>query len=254
MAHIVAVHSWRGGTGKSTVVCRLGAQLAARGRRVGLVDASLQAPGLHDAAGIDESRLRLGLADYLVGRCEIEDVPCDVSHLVPGGGGQMYLVPAATDTENITLPAFGRYDPGLLTDGFHQLTSALDLDFLLVDTHAGINYEAVYTIGAADVVILVVRSVPAERRGVRLAAAFAAQICRCVRLLVVNAASLEPDGAALRRHIEAECGIPIAAVVPCVPGLDDAGADPADVARDLAPSYREMADSLTAVAGLPARA
>jgi len=53
MARIVAVHSFRGGTGKSNVTANLAALLAAAGHRVGVVDTDIQSPGIHVLFGFD---------------------------------------------------------------------------------------------------------------------------------------------------------------------------------------------------------
>ena len=171
MTAIVAVHSWRGGTGKSTVVARLAWVLAARGLRVGMVDVSLHAPGLHEALDIDVSSFRLCLWDYLRGVCEIEDARHDLSGLLPARGGRLFLVPARTDVEAISLyAASGRYDAGLLHEGFHRLIGVLELDALLIDTHAGADHEALHAIASSDVDILVTRVGSAEQRSAGLAA------------------------------------------------------------------------------------
>ncbi len=44
---LIAVHSFRGGNGKSSLTANLAALLAAAGQRVGVIDADLQSPGLH---------------------------------------------------------------------------------------------------------------------------------------------------------------------------------------------------------------
>lgn len=48
MSTIITIHSFRGGTGKTSVAANTAALLAAEGLRVGVVDGNIQAPGLHD--------------------------------------------------------------------------------------------------------------------------------------------------------------------------------------------------------------
>ena len=239
-ASIVVVRSWRGGTGKSTVVSRLSHALAERGLRVGLIDVSLQAPGLHDSIGVAEERLDGSLFDYLIGDCEIEDVHHDVSDLLTPGPGRLFLIPALQDAKNIGNPAFGRYDPGLLHDGFRRLITRLELDVLLVDTHAGINYEALYAIIAADIDVVVARADAGERPGIRLAAAMCAQISHHRSMLVLNMVNPGADPATLRSEVEVDCSLEVSAVIPYA--LD--GSDAARIAVDRA--YGDLAEALTA--------
>ncbi len=53
MAKIVAVHSFRGGTGKSNMTANLACLLARRGNRVGIVDTDIQSPGIHVLFNLD---------------------------------------------------------------------------------------------------------------------------------------------------------------------------------------------------------
>ena len=220
MTAIVAVHSWRGGTGKSTVVARLAWVLAARGLRVGMVDVSLHAPGLHEALDIDVSSFRLCLWDYLRGVCEIEDARHDLSELLPARGGRLFLVPARTDVEAISLyAASGRYDAGLLHEGFHRLIGVLELDALLIDTHAGADHEALHAIASSDVDILVTRVGSAEQRSAGLAASVSHQLGRPPpeSLLVVNMVPPGHDPDPYGRTAAEAYGLPVATVLPRLP-------------------------------------
>ena len=54
MAKVVSFHSFRGGTGKSNMSANVAALLALDGRRVGVVDADIQSPGIHVLFGLDQ--------------------------------------------------------------------------------------------------------------------------------------------------------------------------------------------------------
>ena len=250
MSKTVTVHSWRGGTGKSTVVARLGRLLAARGLRVGLVDASLQAPGLHEALGIDAAVFRLCLWDYLTGACEIEEANHDLTGSARAGGGRLFLVPARSEVDAISLsPASGQYDAGLLYEGFSRLVSVLELDLLLVDTHSGANHEAMHAIAASDIDILVTRAGSSDSRSAALATRIATQLgCTPSQpLLVVNMAPALGDPAVLRRRAEQAYRMSAAAVLPRV---EDAAAGALD---DLHTGLDQLADLVLAMADVTAR-
>ena len=57
MSHIVSVHSYRGGTGKSNVSANLGYLAAHAGRRVAVLDTDLQSPGVHVVFGFKKDRM-----------------------------------------------------------------------------------------------------------------------------------------------------------------------------------------------------
>lgn len=160
MPMIVTVHSWGGGVGKTTAVANLGYLLARLGLRVGLVDAGLQAPGLHLACGVPDGQLRRGITGYLVGECGLDDILYDLGPLagLGGGRGALHLAPGVVDMGAIARPALaGQYDTGLLHEGIRQMAVALDLDAVLVDTHSGVNHEAVHALAIADVCLTAAR-------------------------------------------------------------------------------------------------
>ncbi|GAA0384162.1 MinD/ParA family protein [Microbispora corallina] len=157
---IVTVHSWGGGVGKTTTVASLGYLMARAGLRVGLVDAGLQAPGLHLACGVPDGLLRQGVAGYLVGECGIGDILHDLgpSTGLPGGPGALFLAPGVVDMGAIARPALaGQYDTGLLHEGVRRMAGLLGLDVVVIDTHPGVNHEAVHALALADVCLVAAR-------------------------------------------------------------------------------------------------
>ena len=96
MSQIVSIHSFRGGTGKSNISANVAAVLAARGKRVGVVDTDIQSPGIHVLFGLGEERISHALNDYLWGECEIEQTAYDVTANLGGDlPGKAYLIPAS---------------------------------------------------------------------------------------------------------------------------------------------------------------
>lgn len=156
MTLTIVVHSYRGGTGKSSVLANLALLLAGEGRRVGVIDTDIQSPTLDLLF-----RLRPGpsLADYLLGRCEIEAAAQEVQRGRPGGGrGSLYVVPARTGTAALRELMTTGYDVGLLPEGFDRLAVHHALDVLLLDTHAGLNNESVTAMASADVLLIMARA------------------------------------------------------------------------------------------------
>jgi len=59
MPRVIAVHSFRGGTGKSNLTANLAATLALAGHRVAVVDIDIQSPGIHVQIGRASCRERV---------------------------------------------------------------------------------------------------------------------------------------------------------------------------------------------------
>ena len=151
MARVVAVHSFRGGTGKSNITANLAALLARDGRRVGVVDTDIQSPGIHVLFGLDETQMGNSLNQYLSGKCEIEQTAHDVTGLVgETSAGKLFLVPSSIRAEDIARVLHESYDVARLNSGFRELVKALELDVLMIDTHPGLNQETLLTIAIAD--------------------------------------------------------------------------------------------------------
>ena len=158
MSQIVSIHSFRGGTGKSNISANVAAVLAARGKRVGVVDTDIQSPGIHVLFGLGEERISHALNDYLWGECEIEQTAYDVTANLGGDlPGKAYLIPASIRAGEIARVLREGYDVSLLNDGFHALIDRLGLDVLVIDTHPGLNEETLLSIAVSDALADVLR-------------------------------------------------------------------------------------------------
>ncbi|MBT2544684.1 MinD/ParA family protein [Streptomyces sp. ISL-44] len=209
MTRTIVVHSHRGGTGKSSVLANLALLLAAEGRRVGVVDTDIQSPTL-------DLLFRLGpgasLADYLLGRCEIEAAAQQVS--LPG----LYVVPARTGTAALREIMTSGYDVGLLPEGFDRLAEHYALDVLLLDTHAGLNNESVTAMASADVLMIMARADRIDLSGVEETIALAGRLA-CRRTLVLSMAPEGIDRVEARRRAEEVYGAPLAGILPYSPEM-----------------------------------
>src|SRR6187551_2554743 len=151
MSRIVSIHSFRGGTGKSNVTANVATILAAEGKRVGIVDTDIQSPGIHVLFGLDEARMTYSLNDYLWGKCEIAQTAHDVTPTVSGPmPGQVFLIPSSIRAGEIARILREGYDVGLLNDGFRDVIDRLKLDYLLIDTHPGLNEETLLSIAISN--------------------------------------------------------------------------------------------------------
>lgn len=174
MAQIISVHSFRGGTGKSNLLANLAATMACHGQRVGIVDADIQSPGIHVLFGLNEEKMNYALNDYLWGRCNIKDTAYDVSHtLMAEQGhtgmvkGSLYLIPSSIKATEIARVLREGYDVVRLNDGFQELIRSLNLDYLFIDTHPGLNEETLLSIGISNVLVVLLRPDSQDFQGYR---------------------------------------------------------------------------------------
>ncbi len=161
MTTVVSVHSFRGGTGKSNTTSNVAASLAARGYRVAVVDTDIQSPGIHVLFGFD-ANVDHTLNDYLWGTRSITEVAHDITDRVAAitpvdDGGALFLVPSSMKSADIARILRDGYDVEALSDGLRQLARELKLDYLLIDTHPGLNEETLLSVTLSDVLLIVLR-------------------------------------------------------------------------------------------------
>jgi len=203
MGQIVSIHSYRGGTGKSNLTANLATAVALTGRRVGIVDTDIQSPGVHILFGLDDKQITRTLNDYLYARCNIEDAAIAVQlPEVAAAGGRIYLVPSSLKSGDIARVLKEGFDVELLNEGFEDLLDRLDLDFLFVDTHPGMNEETLLSIAISDWVVLILRPDRQDFLGTAVTLEVAKKLGVPKLLLVVNKALASMDIAALRKDVE----------------------------------------------------
>lgn len=199
MGKIISIHSFRGGTGKSNLVANLAATLATQGKRIAVVDTDIQSPGIHVLFNLDLKQVTHTLNDYLLGRCNVDATVFDVTHSLQAERGQqvtalngaIYLIPSSMKVDEITTILSEGYDIGLLTQAFQRLLSQLDLDFLLIDTHPGLNEETLLSISLSDALVVILRPDQQDFQGTALTMRVAKQLNIPKMGLVVN--KLLPD-------------------------------------------------------------
>lgn len=209
MSRIVTVHSYRGGTGKSSAAANLARLAADQGLRAALVDTDLQSPGAHLPFGIRDLTALSSLADYLVGRCEIESAAWPV----PTDGGALYLIPARTELGPNSEIMVRGYDVGLLREGFDRLVESLGLNVLFLDTPSGFGNETVSAMASSDYLVIMTRAdhLVAEAGE---ALSLASSMTHPRRAVVVNMLPAGMAGDAVQRQAEKVYGCPVVAVLP----------------------------------------
>lgn len=221
MGKIVSVHSFRGGTGKSNLVANLATSLALKGQRVGIIDTDIQSPGIHVLFGLDPKHITATLNDYLMGRCDVDKAAYDVSSKLyeelgknTVSSGLVYLIPSSMKVNEISSVLSEGYDVGLLTSGYGDLMHRLNLDYLLIDTHPGINEETLLSIGISDVLLVIMRPDHQDYQGTALTVKVARELDVNKMLLVVNKVLPEFDFGQMKEEIERTYQVPVAAVLP----------------------------------------
>lgn len=216
MCQIISVHSFRGGTGKSNLTANLAATLSMQGQNVGVVDTDIQSPGIHIIFSLDENRMNYSLNDYLWGNCNIKDTAYDVSNVLHANksNGNLYLIPSSIKAGQIARILREGYDVSRLNDGLNELIKALDLDYLLIDTHPGLNEETLLSIAISDVMVVILRPDQQDFQGTAVTLEVARKLDMNSIMLVVNKVLSNSDLDALKHDMETTYKTPILGIIP----------------------------------------
>jgi MinD-like ATPase involved in chromosome partitioning or flagellar assembly len=216
MCKIVSVHSFRGGTGKSNMVANVAATMTQQGYNVGVIDTDIQSPGIHVIFGLDEEQMELSLNDYLWGNCDIQETAYDVTRVFNSQAvdGKLYLIPSSIKAGEIARILREGYDVGRLNDGFQELIKCLNLDYLLIDTHPGLNEETLLSLAISDVLLLLLRPDRQDFQGTAVTVDVARKLQVPKMLLVVNKVLPAYDFEALKNKVQNSYQIDVAGVIP----------------------------------------
>lgn len=142
--NIIGVSSGKGGVGKSTIAANLAVGLAARGYRVGLLDADIFGPSMPKMFGVEDQQLYMVNKD---GRDWIEPVECY--------GVKMLSIGFVVDKEKPVL-----WRGGMASNALKQLISDAwwgELDYFIIDMPPGtsdIHLTLVQTLAITGIVVV----------------------------------------------------------------------------------------------------
>ena len=155
----LAFHSYKGGTGKTTLITNLAASLAKDGKRVCLLDFDLYAPSL---ATYFRKKSSCYLYNVLNGNVDISEILIDMSSELELSGKLLLGLssPKKEDVQEIEI----RHDLKWQLKAVRRFLSAkksliedYDLDYVFLDTGPGIRYWSINTLATADILLLTMK-------------------------------------------------------------------------------------------------
>jgi septum site-determining protein MinD len=156
MGKIIAVHSYKGGTGKTLLSINLAATLAKHGKNVCLFDLDFRAPSLSTLLKVEKAEYYLN--DYLNNAIDINKVLIDLSDRV-SNSGKLFAALANPGTEAIRDMSGKdrKWEMRALGKLLALRTSLMDnkgFDYLVFDTSPGLQYSSINAVVTADLVIV----------------------------------------------------------------------------------------------------
>ena len=140
-AQVVTITSGKGGVGKTTAVANLGVALAADGARVVCIDGDIGLRNLDVVMGL-ENRIVYDVVDVIEGRCRLRQAMIRDKRLP-----ELFLIPAAQTRDKTAVT------PSDMVRLCEELRG--EVDWVLIDSPAGIERGFKNSIAAADRVLVV---------------------------------------------------------------------------------------------------
>ena len=143
---VLSVTSGKGGVGKTSMVVNMAILLASKGNKVLVLDADLGLANIDVMLGLTPKH---NIQHVLDGQCHLEDI------LMEGPGG-IKIIPASSGIQELVdLSKQQQLTLMNALDYFEQ-----DIDYMLIDTGAGISKNVMYFNAAAQRIIVVVTPEP----------------------------------------------------------------------------------------------
>lgn len=187
------------------------------GHRVGLVDTDFESPALHNLFSLTEQDVRHSINDFLWGKCDIEQAALNLTprlRLAEAVSGELFLVPASAQFSEVSRILHGGYYIQLLNDGFQALNEALRLDYLIIDPHAGLNEETLFTLAVSDATGLILRPDHQDYQGTSIMLEVAHKLNVPRIKLIVNEVAEVYDRAEVKSQVEKTYQCEVAAILP----------------------------------------
>jgi chromosome partitioning protein len=169
MSQCIAFHSYKGGTGKTTIACNLAAMLASKGYNVSLLDLDVYAPSLHAYFECNPDKW---INDLLFENSDLQDIMVDMTHavtkytanrtnkklgrLLVGFSNpqkeEVYKLDGIIKTANANIQLLRRF-----VQLREDLISDYESDYVILDTSPGIRYWSINSLAVADVLFLTLK-------------------------------------------------------------------------------------------------
>ncbi|MGF1575476.1 MAG: MinD/ParA family protein [Cyanophyceae cyanobacterium] len=160
MTVLVSLHSFRHGTGKTSLVANMAVMLAHRGFRVGIMDTDWQAPGIHLLFGHKEGEIDTKFDQLVQENPLLQQTDWDplLDFRANNLHGSVVLIPNSSNatTKDITGLLRNGLDVVELSHQLHYEIEPLHLDYVLIDSHPGFDEGSLFLMTLADLVVIVI--------------------------------------------------------------------------------------------------
>lgn len=158
MSRTIAIHSSKGGTGKTSLALNLAGSYVSSGKKVCLMDMDSKGPSLHSFFNVTPNNY---FNEYLRGAISIHETLTNIDLDRSGQKGELYV--AFSDPEIGAIREFSTMDRKWQTKILKRLINAkkdlegLGIDIIILDTSPGVEFGSVNAVAVSDFVLVTVK-------------------------------------------------------------------------------------------------
>ena len=127
------------------------------GKRVGIVDLDLEGPGLHVIFGISDADVRATINDVLQHRVPVSQAVIDLTSKIQLKAGCLIFCPAGHKLDEILSILETGFNLYTFKKVLEDLAREYNLDYLLIDSHPGIEKDTLLSMALCDYLVLISR-------------------------------------------------------------------------------------------------
>lgn len=207
----VMTNSFRGGTGKTTIISNLSAYLASFGMKVVIIDADVVSPSVHALFGLDKTSFDKTLTEYLLGSANPGEVIYDISETIGLPDEILYMIPSSISHISISELVMEKDNFNKIIKLVESIKKSHSPDFIMIDTHPGINEGFLVATGFTDILLNIVRPDNQDYQGAQVSAQISKQI-GLKTFFVLN--KVHPKMKSVKSRVEKAFKVPVAGVLP----------------------------------------
>jgi MinD-like ATPase involved in chromosome partitioning or flagellar assembly len=216
----IAIHSYKGGTGKTSIAVNLAVIYAIKGKNVCILDYDFRAPSLQIAF---KEKPRFWLNDFLEGNISLQDALIELSNKYNFKGK---LLAGFANPNVQALRSMMTKDRVWEMRALHKTLSAkrslnqeMGIDILIFDTSPGMIYSSINALASSDLIFIVMKGDEFDLEGTKELINGLYEVLGKKAQIILNKIPLNyfsnEASEKLKSLIQEKLGLPIAGLIPC---------------------------------------
>jgi MinD-like ATPase involved in chromosome partitioning or flagellar assembly len=181
------------------------------------MDMDLEGPGLHVIFGVDPNKVQYTLNDVLLDKVQPGQAAISMNgSLGLNDTGELYFTPASVNVTQMLQTLRTGFELESFSSAISKLQNQFKLDYLLIDTHPGLENDTLLAMSACDHLLIVSRIDQQDIFGTGVLVQIAENLGKPTHLVLnmIPASLKSSDASRLAKHLGAQFRVSVAAWLP----------------------------------------